>query len=187
MFFHAVLFIKLLFKRKTSCNWKVLLYILTGSSSWIRKITSCILSGPQKSTMNVLPTVSQSKIISSPCILSKISSILSIFCLKNPEPPNLISLITHYCLSISMKVAADIIGHHVNLNELWQRLVHHCSETAVATPIFQICWFLMLMEVNWTKTLVSKVCPLLVAFYFPRKFGSHYYGTCAWGSDLGVS
>lgn len=43
--------------------------------------------------------------------------------------------------------AANILGNCVNLNELWQGLVYHSSETAVDTPIFQIFWFLMLMEV----------------------------------------
>lgn len=56
------------------------------------------------------------------------------------------SLIPHYGLSISMKEAENI-GNHANLNELCQRLVHHCSEASVDTPIFQICLFLMLMEV----------------------------------------
>lgn len=84
-----------------------------------------------------------------------------------------------------MKEAENIIGNHVNLNELCQKLVHHCSETSVDTPIFQICLFLMLMEVYWTKTLVSKACPLLVAFHFPRKCGDQCYGTCAWDNDLG--
>lgn len=54
---------------------------------------------------------------------------------------------THYCLSISMKEEANIIGNGVNLNDLWQGLVHHCSEAAVDTPIFQICCFLILMEI----------------------------------------
>lgn len=189
MFFCAALFIKLLFKRKISTcyNWKILLYILTGFSSWIRRVTSCILSAPQENTMNVLPVVSQSKIIFFLFILSKGFSILSNFCLQNPKTPNPMSLIIHYCLSISMKVAANIIGNRVNLNEIWQGLVHQCSETAVDTPTFHICWFLMLMKFYWTKTLVSKACPLLAAFYFPRKFVHCSYGTRAWGNDLGVS
>lgn len=43
----------------------------------------------------------------------------------------------HQCLSISMKIAANIIGNHVSLTELWQGLGHQCCETTVGTAIFQ--------------------------------------------------